>query len=442
MTKLTIKELQAMSPADAGRVVRDDGGLRGKVQRNARAEGGASVTFEYRYRWEGKTRNEPCGTWPRDKISMIRGKRDKVRALIDANIDPVEHRRTEQLKVLADAAQFRRKLAEEQAHELTRLSAVERLKSRQTVRQVFTRWSELELIKRKDGGAETKRGIEKDVMRKMGERYADEITRADIMNVLDTVKARGASRLANRLLAELRQMFGFALVREIVTTDPTAGIEKKHVGGQEEERDRVLSEAEIKALPAKLEAANLLDSSKHGIWVMLGTLARMGELTRARITDIDIDAGTWTIPAEHSKNTKEHTIYLSDFAKRHMRGLLALTTSDIWLFPATRTDGPVSSKSITKQVYDRQGAVDKHPLKKRSKKIDVLKLPGGRWTPHDLRRTGATLMGELGVHGDVIEKCLNHLEQSRIKRTYQRAVREQEQRDAWAALGARLDLLT
>jgi hypothetical protein len=54
-------------------------------------------------------------------------------------------------------------------------------------------------------------------------------------------------------------------------------------------------------------------------------------------------------------------------------------------------------------------------------------------------------MGELGVHGDVIEKCLNHLEQSRIKRvkrTYRRAVREQEQRDAWAALGARLDLLT
>jgi integrase len=69
-------------------------------------------------------------------------------------------------------------------------------------------------------------------------------------------------------------------------------------------------------------------------------------------------------------------------------------------------------------------------------------LPGGRWTPHDLRRTGATLMGELGVHGDVIEKCLNHLEQSKIKRTYQRAIRQQEQADAWRLLGARLALLT
>jgi integrase len=62
-------------------------------------------------------------------------------------------------------------------------------------------------------------------------------------------------------------------------------------------------------------------------------------------------------------------------------------------------------------------------------------LPGGRWTPHDLRRTGATLMGELGVHGNVIEKCLNHFEQNAIKHT-QRTIREQEEADAWRVLGA------
>jgi site-specific recombinase XerD len=112
------------------------------------------------------------------------------------------------------------------------LLMAERLKSRQTVRQVFTSWSELELIKRRDGGPETTRGIEKDVMRKIGKRYAGEIICTVVMNVLDTVKARGASRLANRLLTKLRQMFRFALVREIVTTDPTAGIEKNMCAGK------------------------------------------------------------------------------------------------------------------------------------------------------------------------------------------------------------------
>ncbi|MGF6931978.1 integrase [Paraburkholderia sp. UCT70] len=130
------------------------------------------------------------------------------------------------------------------------------------------------------------------------------------MSVLDTVKARGAARLANRLPAELRQMFGLALVREIVAADPTTGIEKKHVGGQEEERERVLSEAEIRALSARLADANLLNSTQHAVWVMLATLTRIGELTRARRAAIDLAAGTWIIPADHSKNAKEHTIYL------------------------------------------------------------------------------------------------------------------------------------
>ncbi|MGF6303424.1 MULTISPECIES: tyrosine-type recombinase/integrase [Paraburkholderia] len=68
--------------------------------------------------------------------------------------------------------------------------------------------------------------------------------------------------------------------------------------------------------------------------------------------------------------------------------------------------------------------------------------PGGNWTPHDLRRTAATLMGELGAHGDVIEECLNHVEPSRIRRRYQRQDRSAEQREAWRLLGERLDLLT
>nr|WP_246257800.1 hypothetical protein [Pararobbsia alpina] len=102
-----------------------------------------------------------------------------------------------------------------------------------------------------------------------------------------------------------------------------------------------------------------------------------------------------------------------------MEALLGLSDDEVWLFPAARKDGPVSSKSITKQIYDRQGAANGTPFMHRSEHIDALTLPGGRWTPHDLRRTGATLMGELGVHGDVIEKCLNHLEQNKIKRTYQ-----------------------
>lgn len=69
-------------------------------------------------------------------------------------------------------------------------------------------------------------------------------------------------------------------------------------------------------------------------------------------------------------------------------------------------------------------------------------MPGGKWTPHDLRRTGATMMGNLGVQGDVIEKCLNHTQENTLKRIYQHQELKAEQAEAWRVLGERLELLT
>ena len=71
----------------------------------------------------------------------------------------------------------------------------------------------------------------------------------------------------------------------------------------------------------------------------------------------------------------------------------------------------------------------------------ALVLPGGKWGPHDLRRTGASTMGELGVMPDVIERCLNHKQQDKVKRIYQRHNYEAEMRQAWQLLGDRLALL-
>jgi integrase len=50
-----------------------------------------------------------------------------------------------------------------------------------------------------------------------------------------------------------------------------------------------------------------------------------------------------------------------------------------------------------------------------TKRANALVLGDGKWTPHDLRRTAATLMQELGVLPVVIEKCLNHREENKIE---------------------------
>lgn len=423
MAKITELELQALGMGDHGRTVFDDGNLRGMVR--VSAAGKVSVAFSWRYRFDGKKKDIRCGTWPGDKLSAVRKERDKARRILEAGKDPALERKTERLETKA----------EQQA----KVVELQEQLARPTVRDLYERWVSLELSRRRDGGAEVKRGFEKDVLPKIGLLAAEDVGKAHVTAVLDGILARGADRLANRTLSELRQMFGFGLVRDIVKADPTHRIRKADIGGQEVERDRVLSEDEIRELACKLPDAHFNRSTEHAIWLMLSTCCRVGEISRARWEHVDFSARTWVIPVEHSKNEKAHVVYLSDFALRQFEGLRALSAGDAWIFPARGGESHVCTKSITKQVRDRQRT---EAMTNRTKAAGVLLFSGGEWTPHDLRRTGATLMGILGVRPDVIDRCLNHVEQNKMVRVYQRHKLEAEQAEAWRVLGERLELLT
>ena len=77
-------------------------------------------------------------------------------------------------------------------------------------------------------------------------------------------------------------------------------------------------------------------------------------------------------------------------------------------------------------------------MKNRAINTESLMLPGGRWTAHDLRRTAATMMAQLGVSNDVIDECLNHIIASRVSRVYIRDRRLAEQAKAFDLLGKKL----
>ena len=262
---------------------------------------------------------------------------------------------------------------------------------------------------------------------------------------LDKVVERGSPVIARNLLGDLRQMFGFAIKREYVENDPTSHL-KRDDFGKKIERDRILTEGEVETLVRILPFAGLHAAGVAAVWVMLSTCCRVGEIIRARWSDVDLASGVWRIPPDNAKNGKEHSVFLSDFAVRHFEKLKELATDEngkvsAWVMPASQKEGHVCVKSLSKQVGDRQRG-DGAPMKNRTKLTSALILPRGKWTPHDLRRTGATMMGALGVRPDVIEKCLNHVEQNTLVRIYQRQSLQAEQKEAWRLLGERLELLT
>jgi integrase len=141
-------------------------------------------------------------------------------------------------------------------------------------------------------------------------------------------------------------------------------------------------------------------------------------------------------------------VFLSEFALRQFRELRTLTGWSAWVMPSARkrapgkeapqpeVDAPIGKQALTKQFTDRQSPLNK---KHRTQAKGTLTLDGGRWTAHDLRRTGATIMGENGVMSEVIERCLNHKEHRKVVRTYQRQELLPERREAWRVLGDALD---
>ena len=424
MSRLTAQQLRNLHSDDAGKRLFDGDGLYGRVRRQKE---GLAVNFEFRYKMGGKARSISCGSWPGISLKEIRHRRNEYRSQVHEGTDPVEERRRRKQE-----QELQRKLElDAQRREMARLA------SRRCLADAVARWEKLELVRHKDQGREVMRGLRRDILPALGALPLEEIRRAMLISELDRVVARGSRRMANRLFSELKQFYRFAVTREWVEKNPLEGISRESIGGRETMRQRYLTEEEIVELARSLPSARLLQTTERAIWIMLSTCCRVGELSQARWEHVDLERRVWFIPEDNAK-TREHRIFLSDFALEQFRALDILTGNSPWCFPARSGDSHIGTKCISKQIRDRTREA---PLNHRSSAAGSLILSGGAWTPHDLRRTGATLMGELGVMGQVIERCLNHIEQNRMIRTYQRQELRKEQEEAWQLLGARLETL-
>ncbi len=428
------------------------------------------------FRYSGTKRRETLPIGPFDprgdgvrtfSVAQARAKAQGLSAIYRQHSDLREHLEAK----AAEEATAQKAVAEQ--HRLADIARQQRL----TVRQLFDRWRETDLRLvvqkngdrqgRKDGGALVLAQFSKHVFPLIGERFAAEIQRSDVMKVLDAIKATGKNRTTNAVLSALRQMFTFGEVRELVPIDPTHGINKRRdAGGKDAERDRCLSDAEVKALHALIPTAKLHERTKAAIWLVLATGCRIGELVGATLHDpdhpkdglkaladdvgakhgiVDLKAKQWLI--FDTKNQDDHLIHLSPFAIKWFETLAGMRMAGEddkptpWLFPNRENSGPVCPKTINKQIQDRQRKSEER-MSRRAKATNTLLLEGGQWRPHDLRRTAATMMSRLGVATAVINLCLNHKLLDKLDRIYIRDDRMADRMAALALIGSHLERLT
>jgi integrase len=283
--------------------------------------------------------------------------------------------------------------------------------------------------------------FDRHVLPAIGDRPIETLHRRDVADLLDNITAQGIRRTANMVLSLLRQFVRWCAARDWIERDPTLNLSKAAVGGKDKPRERTLSQLEIVELRDALPASGLPERMQHALWLILATGCRVGELSAARVADFDLKAQTWLIP--ETKNGSEHLVHVSGFAVGHLKRLHELRGASTYLLPGRTSaddenDRAISDKVLTKMVGDRQRD---QPLKGRAKASGALLLARGRWTPHDLRRTMATMMrGELRISSDVVERCLNHKPQG-IVGVYQTGELLDERKEAFEAWGAELERL-
>ena len=263
---------------------------------------------------------------------------------------------------------------------------------------------------------EDDRILQKDILPHWKYKKAKDIERREVISLLDDIVNRGAPIQANRTLAVIRKMFNFALQRDIVQVSPCAGVEAP---AQEQQKDRVLSDDELRLFWLGLEQASMTRLAKLALKLQLLTAQRKGEVIAAEWNEISGDL--WTIPARKAKNNRAHRVPLSRQALAVLAELKTLADESRWLFPSKIANMHLLPTSVD------------HALRKNRPVFGI-----DPFTPHDLRRTAASHMTAFGISRLVVQKILNHKE-SGITAVYDRYGYDREKRKALDTWGRKVE---
>lgn len=288
-----------------------------------------------------------------------------------------------------------------------------------TVRDLVTEYMEKWAKPRKRSWQEDQRILEKDVVPQWGKRKAKDITRREVILLLDNILERGSPIIANRTLAVVRRMFNFALERDIIEVNPCYSVKAP---AKENRRERLLSLDEVQTFWQKLDDAGMTELVRLALKLQLATAQRKGEIISAEWDEIDLTHGWWIIPARKAKNGNPHRVPLSELSLSLLKQLQKLSGESRWLFP-----------SPTGKTHIVGGSVD-HALRKNLK---LFELEDNGFTPHDLRRTAASQMTALGISRLVVSKVLNHVERS-VTAIYDRHSYDKEKEQAMNTWGNKL----
>ena len=357
-----------------------------------------TVTFRYDYRLNGRRETLTIGRYGPAGISLALARE----RLLDAK------------RAVAEG----RSPAHEKQREKRRLTAAK------TFGDMTGRW--LQDAKMADSTRSMRKSIvERDILPAFKNRLLTEISADDLRALCNKVKARSAPATAVHIRDIVKQVYAFAILHGEKVANPADDVGAASIATFVP-KDRALSPAEIRLMYRQMESVATYPTIRLALRLIVLTLVRKGELIEATWDEVDFENALWTIPKHRMKGRNPHNVYLS-------RQVL-----DIFVALHTCAAG---SKFVLPSRYDADRCMSHATLNRVtqivSERAKAAGLPLEPFTVHDLRRTGSTLLNEIGFNRDWIEKCLAHEDGRSSRSIYNKAEYAEQRRhmlQEWANL--------
>jgi integrase len=267
----------------------------------------------------------------------------------------------------------------------------------------------------------------------LGSRQIGDIKRLEVVRLLDRIEDESGKRAADTTLTIMSRLFNWHAIRDEDFRSPLVrGM--RRIGSGEGERDRILSDDELRAVWRAAEAY----PAPLGAYIRFLLLTGVRRNEAARMTWAELSDGSpehpgahLTVPAARMKarpgKARDHVVPLTVQAR-----VLLDDLPEFGPFVFT-TNGRVPINGFAK--FKRK--LDAHILAELRKR-DPGAEPLPHWTLHDLRRTARSLLSRAGVTPDVAERCVGHT-MERMRGIYDRYKFYEEKRRAFEALAGLIE---
>lgn len=335
-----------------------------------------SKWWRLKYRYEGREKLLSLGTYPEVGLRDAREKREDLRRLLAAGVDPGANRKaTKAARADAVANSFE-------------------VVAREWFGKYSPRWAPShadKLIQR----------LERDIFPWLGSRPIADISAADLLETLQRIEDRGALETAHRAKQNCSQVFRYAIATRRADRDPSADLKGALPPVVRSHFAAITDPKEVGDMLRKLDIykGHLVTRCALALAPLL--FVRPGELRAAEWADIDLDAGEWRYLVTKTKT--QHVVPLARQAVDVLRELHALTGSGRYVFPGTRTSTKPMSEAAISAALKRLG------------------IPNTKMNPHGFRAMARTILDEvLGIRPDYIEHQLAHAVRDPNGRAYNR----------------------